>query len=696
MGGVAGGRAGGVAGGRGGGARIGDVNDDASGSPPRGGQDRGALDGYPVGDPDRGQVRWLLGAARSATGRLAASIAARAGNLTLGAALLAFPAWAVGALALDRAGVAALPVSPGAFVGVVLAAVLVVALVKAGLRYAEQLLGHLAAFRLMGELRVWMLDRLAPQAPAVTEGAGAGRVLTVAHRDIDRVEVFFAHTIAPVVTAALLPPVAVAVAWAAAGPAVAIVLALVLLAGLLVPLMGAGGAGGTARAVAATRAEIAQQIADTVRCREDVTAFGALPGRLDRLADVDRDLLGHQRAAGRRVGLRQATTTARVWGGTLAVLAAGLPALTTDPAGLPGLLLAASLVAGTAPALDSVERLARSLPAGLAATRSVRRLAAAAPLVADAAGPGQVAAPGAPRIDRDASASATHDPRPATDAGTGGGALGARGRDAARLDAPGPGTGSEALGAPVGGALDEVSFAYPGRGTAGVQDLDLAVAPGTVVGVCGATGSGKSTTMRLLQRRFDADAGAVRVGAAAPVDVRALPLAETWRRVVVADQRPVLVADTVAENVALGSPGATEDEIRAALRAACVADVVDALPGGLAHVIGQRGDTLSGGQRQRLALARALLRAGEDALLILDEATSHQDPLTQARLIGNLRGRRGGTLLVAHRLDTLREADEIVVLEAGRVAERGTWADLAAAGGAFARLLAADEGAPAR
>ena len=602
-----------------------------------GGVHAGAPADLRVGEPERGQVRWLLGAARDATGRLAASIAARVGNLTLGAALLAVPAWAVGALALDRAGIAALPVGPGAFLGLTLAAVMLIALVKAGLRYAEQLLGHLAAFHLMGELRVWMLDRLAPQAPAVTEGVGAGRVLTVAHRDIDRVEVFFAHTIAPVTTALLLPPAAVAVGWAAAGPVVAAVLALVLMVGLLVPLIGARGAGGTARAVAAARTEIAQQITDTVRCREDVTAFGALPGRLDRLGELDGALHRHQRAAGARAGLRQATTTLRVWGGTLAVLAAGLPAVAADATALPGVLLATSLVAGTAPALDSVERLARSLPAGLQATRSVRRLAAAAPLVADV---------GADTV--------------------------------APTDAA------------AGGELDAASFAYPARGGVGVRRLDLRVAPGTVVGACGATGSGKSTAMRLLQRRFDADAGTVRIDGC---DVRDVSLAGMWARVVVADQRPVLVADTVRENVALGSPQARDEQVRAALRHACVDDVVDALPGGLDHVLGQRGDTLSGGQRQRIALARALLRAGDDALLILDEATSHQDPLTQARLMENLRGRRGGTLLIAHRLDTLREADEIVVLEEGRVVERGTWAELAAAGGAFARLLDAAEGA---
>ncbi|NLT26208.1 MAG: hypothetical protein GXX90_06115, partial [Microbacteriaceae bacterium] len=175
----------------------------------------------PAPNAPRGDVRWLLAFARPATARLAGSIAARLVGHALGAVLLALPLWAVGLLATGRAAGAG-------FIVAVLIVLAVAALAKAGLRYLEQLLGHLAAFSLMGELRVWMIDRLLPQAPAVADGEGAARLHTVGVRDVDRVEVFFAHTIAPAVTAVAIPLAAVAVAAATAGPAPAAALAAVL------------------------------------------------------------------------------------------------------------------------------------------------------------------------------------------------------------------------------------------------------------------------------------------------------------------------------------------------------------------------------------------------------------------------------------------------------------------------------------
>lgn len=160
-------------------------------------------------DARPGDVRWLLGFARPATRLLSGSVIARVLGQTLGAGVLAVPAWEIGRVA---AGVSS---GAGAVVGIVIA-VVVLATLKAVLRYTEQLLGHLAAFRLMGEMRVWVIDSLISQGPAVTEGAGAARVQAIATRDVDRVEVFFAHTIAPAVTAVVIPVAAVITAAAVA------------------------------------------------------------------------------------------------------------------------------------------------------------------------------------------------------------------------------------------------------------------------------------------------------------------------------------------------------------------------------------------------------------------------------------------------------------------------------------------------
>ena len=584
-----------------------------------------------LGDhPDHGPVRWLLSVARPGAVWLAGSVVARTIGLVLGAALLALPAWAVGQLVEGS-----WPVGAPALVVLTVGLVVLMAVSKAALRYAEQWLGHVAAFRLMGELRVWMLAKLTPQSPALTEGSGAARVLSIAHRDIDRVEVFFAHTIAPAVTALIVPPAAVVVAWTLAGPVPALALAVVLAFGLVVPLLWARTGDREARELAALRADQAQRLADAVRCHDELLAFDAVDRSLANLREQDARLAHLLRSSGRRLGVRAALGTGRLWLGTLAVLAAELA--TGGTANLPGFLVVATLVAGTAPALDSVERLARSLPAGLVAAGRLQELAARPPLVRDSA------------------------VSPASD------------------------EAAHQVPRAVGGALDAAGFTYPLRAGGGIAEVTLEVAPGQVLGLCGATGSGKSTVMRLLQRRVDADEGRVSIGG---LDVRELPLTAVHRDVVVVDQQPFLLQATLRENLRLGAEHASDAELVAALRAVCAEELLDGA--GLDEVLGARGGTLSGGERQRLALARGVLRAGQDALLVLDEATSHQDAPRQSRILAHLRGRRGGTVLIAHRLDVLRDADEIAVVAGGRIVERGTWASLTAVDGAFSRLLEAN------
>lgn len=566
------------------------------------------------------QLWWLLGFARRGSLRLAASTLARLANLTLGAFMLALPAWAIGAALSGR----------GPRWATVVALLAACAAAKAVLRYLEQLLGHLAAFKLMGELRVWVLGHLIGLAPAIVDGEGSARVQAIAHKDVDRIEVFFAHTIAPAISAVLLPLASVTVAWWLSGPVMAVVIAVAQLLGWVIPLAGVRASGQRARQLTGLRAAIAQHVSDTMRCHDDIVSLRAEKLRLEQLADLDGQLATLSRRSGRAAGLRQAATLVRLWGATLVVLLVGLA-----QAGAPdaSVLVTSTLLVGTAPGLDTIERLAHSLPAGLEATRRLRELAASTPAVSqqpDAAIPAQ------PQLD-------------------------------ARVEA--------------------VSFSYPGRTRPVLDDVSLRLAPGSIVGVCGPSGSGKSTLARLLQRWYDVDAGSVQVSGS---DVRAVPLDWLRHRVVVVDQNPILFDATVAENLRLGSPQASDAELAAACQTAALTQTVSQLAQGLQTRVGSQGLRLSGGQRQRLALARALVRAGEDSLLILDEATSHQDPVTQAQLVANLRARRGPTLVIAHRLETLRSADVIVVVEAGRIVQAGTWDELSSQPGAFSALLSAE------
>ncbi|MCS6622640.1 ABC transporter ATP-binding protein/permease [Roseibacterium beibuensis] len=239
---------------------------------------------------------------------------------------------------------------------------------------------------------------------------------------------------------------------------------------------------------------------------------------------------------------------------------------------------------------------------------------------------------------------------------------------------------------PVTVALDRVSFAYaPAAENVAptLSEVSLTVAPGETVALVGPSGGGKSTILSLLPRFYDVTAGAVTVNGR---DVRGLKLHDLRSRIALVTQEPFLFDDTLAANIAYGRPGASQAEIEAAAAAAAAHDFITALPEGYQTRAGEAGLRLSGGQRQRVAIARAFLK--DAPILLLDEATSALDTeseaLVQAALERLMKGR--ATLMIAHRLSTVRNADRIYVVEAGRIVETGSHAALVRKGGLYARL----------
>jgi ABC transporter fused permease/ATP-binding protein len=234
-------------------------------------------------------------------------------------------------------------------------------------------------------------------------------------------------------------------------------------------------------------------------------------------------------------------------------------------------------------------------------------------------------------------------------------------------------------------AFEDVSFSYPARPTQPVlSKVNLAVAPGEVVALVGPSGAGKSTILSLLFRFYDVSAGKVTFEG---VDVRKLALGELRRALAMVAQEPVLFSGTLRDNIAYGCPGASPAQIEAAARDANAHDFITGFPDGYDTIIGERGTKLSGGQKQRVAIARALL--ADPRVLILDEATSNLDAeseaLVQAALARLMKGRT--TIVVAHRLSTVRDADRILVIDDAGIAEQGTHDALMSKGGVYRRLI---------
>lgn len=501
---------------------------------------------------------------------------------------------------------------------------------RAVFRYAERLVSHDAVLKLLAELRVAVYRGLERIAPGGLRTTRRGDLLSRLVADVDALQDYWLRWLLPVGTA-------VVVGTAAAGftgwllPEAGVILAVgLLVAGVGVPLVSGACARRTERQLAPARAALATRVADLLGSTAELTVAGALPARQTRLRAADTLLT--------RIASRAAAATAL--GGGLSALVCGLTVVAAATVAVPavndGRLSGVALAVVVLTPLAAFEAVT-GLPLAVQYRQRVARSAERVFEVLDA-------------------------PVPVRE----------------------PETPAEEPASPFPLEVRGLSARYPGARHDALASLDLTLTPGRRIAVVGPSGSGKTTLAQVLLRFLDASSGTYRLGG---VEASALDSDTVRRSVGLCAQDAHVFDSSIRENLRLARPGATDAELRDALSRARLLDWVLALPEELDTPVGEHGARLSGGQRQRLALARALL--ADFPVLVLDEPAEHLDlPTADALTVDLLDATRGcATVLITHRLTGLDTVDEVLVLDAGRVVQRGPYAELAAEDGPLRRML---------
>ncbi|WP_420833916.1 thiol reductant ABC exporter subunit CydD [Streptomyces antarcticus] len=501
---------------------------------------------------------------------------------------------------------------------------------RAVFRYAERLVSHDAVLRMLADLRVSVYRRLERIAPAGLREHRRGDLLARLVADADALQDYWLRWLLPVGTAVLVGTGSVAfAAWLL--PEAGAVLAVGLLAaGIGVPLISGATARRSERRLAPARGALATRVADLLTGTAELTVAGALEDRKGRARESDGVLT--------RIAARGAAATGLGSGlsalicGLTVVAAAAAAANAVHDGRLSGVAMAVAVLTPLA-AFEAVS----GLPLAVQYRQRVRRSAERVYEVIDA-------------------------PVPVAE----------------------PERACEPPASPFPLRLSGLTARHPGQERDALRGLDLTLEAGRRIAVVGPSGSGKTTLAQVLLRFLDPREGAYTLGGA---DVRTLDGDDVRERVGLCAQDAHIFDSSVRENLRLARTGASEEDLREALAAARLLEWADGLPDGLDTLVGEHGERISGGQRQRLALARALL--ADFPVLVLDEPAEHLDLATADALTADLLAATEGrtTVLITHRLAGLEAVDEVLVLDRGEVAQRGGYAELAAAEGPLRRLL---------
>jgi thiol reductant ABC exporter CydC subunit len=501
---------------------------------------------------------------------------------------------------------------------------------KAVFQWLDMWLAHELAYGMLSWLRSSSYNALEPLAPAYTLKRRSGDVVSMATADIETIETFFAHTLVPAIVMLVVPTALLIALFVVAPPLALVLLPFILLVAVL-PLAGRRWADPLSTEVRGLHGLVNAHLVDSIQGMREVVAFGRGEARA-REVDERSERLGHaQERYSQFVGLLGGGIETLVAFGSFAVLLTG--ASLVGSGAMPRYQLPLILVLSFAAFLPvmNVANVARNLNQVAAAARRYFEVVDEPVLVQEKTS-----------------------------------------------DSPGSVT-------PVVEFAD-VTFAYHPDEPPVLRNLSFQVMPGETVALVGPSGAGKSTCVSLMLRFWDPGRGTIRIGG---VDLRDFPLDDLRRRISVVQQDNYLFNTSILDNIRIGDPDATNDAVEAASRAANIHDFIVGLPDGYGTIVGERGAKLSGGQRQRIALARAFLKNAP--ILVLDEATSNLDSENEALIKAAVARLMAGrtTLVIAHRLSTIIAADRVVMIDRGQVVASGRHAELVAADGPYAQLIAA-------